>query len=204
MAEFVGGATRGTATVSACFGSETLTNLTLLNLTLFEDDFATPADLLGCPDGRAVADRSCRVDCAGIGTTVTVVGFGFTFVTIYEFFNSSAGSSLRVVSMKAALSTWYTGKSLRPKEVLAPVVLAIRNGSLITRRLWSLNVVSRRDRRPLLSGGRMMYPLLASPLGVMKSHPRRANCPCDNRRNSCIPLTVCTAMGGSVAGRSFW
>ena len=74
MAEFVGGATWGTATVSAFFSSETLTDLTLLNLTLFEDDFATPADLLGCPDGRAVADRSCRVDCAGIGTTVTVVG----------------------------------------------------------------------------------------------------------------------------------
>ena len=83
MAEFVGGATWGTATVGACFGSEMLTDLTLFTLTFFEDDFATPADLLGCLE----AARSCRVDCgSGTGFTFTVFGFGFTLVTTYEFF----------------------------------------------------------------------------------------------------------------------
>jgi hypothetical protein len=91
--------------VGALFGSDTLADLTLfdltlINLTLCADDFSTPADLFSCPDGRTVADRSWRADCgAGTGATLTVVGFGFTFVITYEFANSSAGSGLRLVSM---------------------------------------------------------------------------------------------------------
>jgi hypothetical protein len=102
--DITGGATWGAAIVSAFFGSDTLADLMLIDLTLiktlFADDFSTPADLFGCPDGRTVADRSWRADCrAGTGATLTVVGFGFTFLITYEFANSSAGSGLRLVSM---------------------------------------------------------------------------------------------------------
>ncbi len=71
-------------------------------------------------------------------------------------------------------------------------------------RLCELNLVRRRKRRPRSSGGKIMQPSLVSPLGVMKPHPRLANCPCDKRRHSCVSATVCTSTGGSVAGRSFW
>jgi hypothetical protein len=107
LAELVGGATWGADTAGAFLGTETRTDLTLTDATLCEDDFATPADLPGCPDGPTAADRSCRVGCgADNGATLTVVGFGFTFLTTYEFRNSSAFGGARLVSMSAALSTW--------------------------------------------------------------------------------------------------
>jgi hypothetical protein len=105
IGDITGGATWGAVIVGAFFGADTLADLTvidltLIDLTLFADDFSTPADLFGCPDGRTVADRSWRADCgAGTGATLTVVGFGCTFVITYEFVNSSAGSGLRLVSM---------------------------------------------------------------------------------------------------------
>jgi hypothetical protein len=100
IGDITGGATWGAVIVGAFFGADTLADLTVIDLTLFADDFSTPADLLGCPDGRTVADRSWRADCgAGTGATLTVVGFGCTFVITYEFVNSSAGSGLRLVSM---------------------------------------------------------------------------------------------------------
>jgi hypothetical protein len=100
IGDITGGATWGAVIVGAFFGADTLADLTVIDLTLFADDFSTPADLFGCPDGRTVADRSWRVDCGvGTGATFTVVGFSFTFVITYEFVNSSAGSGLRLVSM---------------------------------------------------------------------------------------------------------
>jgi hypothetical protein len=100
IGDITGGATWGAVIVGAFFSADTLADLTVIDLTLFADDFSTPADLFGCPDGRTVADRSCRANCgAGTGATFTVVGFGFTFVITYEFVNSSAGSGLRLVSM---------------------------------------------------------------------------------------------------------
>jgi hypothetical protein len=103
--DITGGSTWVADIAGALSGSDTWTDrtlidLTLIGLTLAEDDFVTPADGLGFPDGRTVADRSCRVDGgAGTGATRAIVGLGFTFVTTYEFRNSSAGSGLRFVSM---------------------------------------------------------------------------------------------------------
>jgi hypothetical protein len=105
IGDITGGATWGAVIVGAFFGADTLADLTLIdltlsNLTLFADDFSTPADLFGCPDGRTAADRSWRADCrSGTGATLTVVGFGFTFRITYEFANSSGGCGLRLVSM---------------------------------------------------------------------------------------------------------
>jgi hypothetical protein len=99
--DITGGSTWVAVIAGALSGSDTLTDRTLIDLTLAEDDFVTPADGLCFPDGRTVADRSCRVD-GGAGSTGApraIVGFGFTFVTTYEFRNSSAGSGLRFVSM---------------------------------------------------------------------------------------------------------